>query len=308
MKKHGRSKLISYVVIGLVGGTLASYSCTGRDDYEVALNSLVEAERSFSRASAELGTRDAFIRYLADDAVVFRPGPVNAQEYLRQQPMEPGLLSWAPVFADVGAAGDLGFTTGPWEFRRDPADAEAIACGQYFSIWRKQADGSWKVVIDHGTVSPAPREKEPLHTPVRLTGEAGDSAPTDVAVLRESLLKQDRDFATASQVVGVSKSLTTFVGAGVRVLRNGQLPISGVEAMRKLHSETPGILTWQPLGGDVSSSGDLGYSFGQYSIATPASPVTDEKGNYLRAWRRGPDGNWMIIVDLMTPLPSASGG
>jgi len=172
----------------------------------------------------------------------------------------------------------------------------------------KQADGSWKVVVDHGTVSPAPSAKELLHTPVRVTGEPAVGSPTDAAVLRESLLKQDRDFATSSQVVGVSKSLTTFVGTGVRVLRNGQQPSSGVDAMRRLHSESPGTLTWEPLGGGVSSSGDVGYTFGEYSIAAPTSPVPEEKGNYLRAWRRQQDGNWMIVVDLMTPLPSATGG
>ena len=308
VKRKARSALIYSAVIVWGGSTLASYSCTGGDDYEVALSSLVEAERAFSSASAQLGTRDAFIDNLADDAVIFRPGPVNAQSYLQQQPLEPGLLSWEPVFADVGAAGDLGFTTGPWEFRREPTDAEAIAHGQYFSIWMKQADGSWKVVVDHGTVSPAPSAKELLHTPVRVTGEPAVGSPTDAAVLRESLLKQDRDFATSSQVVGVSKSLTTFVGTGVRVLRNGQQPSSGVDAMRRLHSESPGTLTWEPLGGGVSSSGDVGYTFGEYSIAAPTSPVPEEKGNYLRAWRRQQDGNWMIVVDLMTPLPSATGG
>jgi len=305
---NARSVLIYSALIVWGGGTLASYSCTGGDGYEVALNSLVEAERAFSRASAKLGARDAFIEHLADDAVIFRPGLVKAQPYLQQQPLEPGLLSWEPAFADVAAAGDLGFTTGPWEFRRDPADAEAIAYGQYFSIWMKQADGSWKVVIDHGTVTPAPSEKELLHTPVRVTGELGDGEPTDVATLRESLLKQDRDFAVSSQVVGVSRSLTTFVGTNVRVLRNGQPPLSGVEAMRDLYSESPGILTWEPLGGGVSSSGDLGYSFGEYSVAAPTSLVPDDKGNYLRAWRRQPDGNWMVVVDLMTPLPPATGG
>ncbi|MGD2152685.1 MAG: hypothetical protein PVG79_05410, partial [Gemmatimonadales bacterium] len=108
--------------------TLAGTSCAGdreaRD--ETALSGLIDSERAFARAAAELGTLTAFRTYLADDAVLFRPRAVHAQQWLRQAPETPGLLSWEPVVADVSAAGDLGYTTGPWEYRQDPK-ADAVA-------------------------------------------------------------------------------------------------------------------------------------------------------------------------------------
>jgi ketosteroid isomerase-like protein len=105
------------------------------------LGSLVDSERAFARAAAELGTLTAFRTYLADDAVLFRPRALNAQQWLREAPDIPGLLSWEPVVADVSAAGDLGYTTGPWEYRQDP-DGAVQSNGNYFTVWKKQTDGS----------------------------------------------------------------------------------------------------------------------------------------------------------------------
>src|SRR5947209_5514670 len=81
------------------------------------LNSLVEAERAFARASVARGTRAAFLENLADDSVIFHPHPVDGKTWWTAQAKRPGLLTWRPVFADVSGAGDLGYTTGPWEFR-----------------------------------------------------------------------------------------------------------------------------------------------------------------------------------------------
>jgi hypothetical protein len=43
-----------------------------------AVRSLVEAERNFYRTGQEQGTRAAFLTFLADSGIVFRPGPVMA--------------------------------------------------------------------------------------------------------------------------------------------------------------------------------------------------------------------------------------
>ena len=60
-----------------------------------------------------------------------------------------GQLNWAPEFADIAVSGDLGYTTGPWEFRRSPKDAP-VAFGHYVTLWRKQNNGAWKVEVDIG--------------------------------------------------------------------------------------------------------------------------------------------------------------
>ncbi|MGH9557119.1 MAG: hypothetical protein ACRD2Y_14980, partial [Terriglobales bacterium] len=39
------------------------------------LKSLVETEREFSKTSEKKGVREAFLTYLADNAILFRPNP-----------------------------------------------------------------------------------------------------------------------------------------------------------------------------------------------------------------------------------------
>jgi ketosteroid isomerase-like protein len=273
----------------------------------MALTSLVESERAFSRAAAELGARDAFIAYMADDAVIFRPQAVNAQEFLREQPATPGVLSWEPAFADVGDAGDLGFTTGPWKYRSDP-NGEYVAFGQYFSFWKKQSDGTWKVVIDHGTTQPEGDASQAVRNPVRATAHETKEDPADIAEFRESLLESDRAFARDLSAAVTSEMLATYAEPSIRLLRNGGPPLHGIESMSKLASETAGPPTWVVLGGDVSRSGDLGYTYGEYAFTTPDSPAADESGNYVRAWRRSPDGAWRIVVNLVVPVPPVPGG
>ena len=265
----------------------------------MALNSLVESERAFSDASAELGTRDAFIAFMADDAVIFRPGVVNAQEFLRAQPATQGLLSWGPAFADVGAAGDLGFTTGPWNFATDP-ESEPIAFGQYFSFWKKQSDGTWKVVIDHGTTQPERDAAPAVRTPVRVKTDRGEADAAGTATILELLLERDRSLADALSTGIDSGALAAFADPGIRLLRNGGPPLHGIESMQTLLTDPAGAVEWAVLGGDVSSSGDLGYTYGEYTLTAPAA---EESGYYVRAWRRSADGAWQIVVDLMVPSP-----
>src|SRR3990172_2823380 len=78
--------------------------------------SLVQAELAFAAMSVEKGRKAAFITFLSEDSILFRPGPVSGKKWFIEAPEAHGLLSWRPVVAVVSASGDFGYTTGPWEF------------------------------------------------------------------------------------------------------------------------------------------------------------------------------------------------
>jgi ketosteroid isomerase-like protein len=64
-------------------------------------------------------------------------------------------LTWKPIGADVSSSGDLGYTYGTYEFRsKDASGKPSVSHGKYTSIWKRQKDGSWKVVLDMGNASP----------------------------------------------------------------------------------------------------------------------------------------------------------
>src|SRR5256712_13649990 len=91
---------------------------------------LVEMEHAFAKTAATKGTRDAFLEFLADDGIIFQPGPVNGKQFWQARTPRKGLLSWEPIFADVSLAGDMGYTTGPYEFRPHGAGDKPTAFGQ----------------------------------------------------------------------------------------------------------------------------------------------------------------------------------
>jgi len=64
------------------------------------------------------------------------------------------LLAWQPSFAGMAESGDMGFTTGPWEFKGDVKDEKPSGYGHFMTVWKKQADGSWKFVVDLGISHP----------------------------------------------------------------------------------------------------------------------------------------------------------
>ncbi len=304
MRKTRQRNQVDTAVVLAVALLAASCAPERGTGYEGHLSSLIEVERAFARAAAEQGVRDAFRAFLADDGILFRPRALNAQEWLSQQPVTPGLLHWEPAYADVSAAGDLGFTTGPWSFSPDTS-SPPVAHGQYFTIWKKVTDGSWKAVIDHGTFNPPPAAAvTEVETPPQPTVlRRWRVRDTDRADQIAALLQTDRAFAGAAATGGSLQALTGFVSPAVRTLRNGRQPVAGIDAILDLLAERPGRLAWKVTGGDVSSSGDLGYTHGEY-VFTPAdsaSPI--ELGNYLRAWRRQPTGTWRVVVDLLSPIP-----
>jgi len=60
--------------------------------------------------------------------------------------------------AFASADGDLGYTLGTWQSTHYNAKGQGqVATGKYVTIWRKQADGSWKVVFDGGNPDTKPR-------------------------------------------------------------------------------------------------------------------------------------------------------
>ncbi|MGH9424802.1 MAG: YybH family protein, partial [Terriglobia bacterium] len=112
--------------------------------------SLIEAERAFAATSLAKGTRAAFLEFLAEDSVLFRPGPIPGKKWIEEHPAPSTFLTWEPAFADVAQSGDLGYTTGPWEIRPTGPKDKPTAYGHFVSVWKRQTDGLWKVVVDLG--------------------------------------------------------------------------------------------------------------------------------------------------------------
>jgi ketosteroid isomerase-like protein len=211
---------------------------------------LVQMEHDFAKAAAAKGTRDAFLEFLADDGILFQPGTVNGKKWWTERPPRKGLLSWTPIFADVARSGDLGYTTGPWEFRPNGPDDKPVAFGQYFTIWKKQNDGSWKAVLDRGVSSekalPARVVQFPLNDEDSIT-----KAKTDFAQGRATLLKLEKEFSERSASKGAMTAFESYLAYDVRLLRqNTSLITNGPAALVFVSGSAgnlPGNRSWPKL-------------------------------------------------------------
>jgi ketosteroid isomerase-like protein len=125
-------------------------------------DTLKQLEAEFMKAAADKGSA-GYMSYYADDSVELpNGGPViqsktNIAKGMSFLDDKNNRLVWTPVGADISASGDLGYTYGDYEFHSKSKEGKPVVqYGKYTSIWKRQKDGSWKVVLDMGNASPAP--------------------------------------------------------------------------------------------------------------------------------------------------------
>ena len=261
------------------------------------LASLVETERAFARACVERGVRDSFLAFFADDAISFWPHPVKAREALLKQPSPSErpttTLNWEPLLAVVSGAGDLGYTTGPSLTTDDKQ--KPIRSGYYFSIWRRQSDGSWKVELDIGIKTP-PTSSLPLsslRTAVQFArGNKRHGAGDEQGVLMEL----ERKFYASPNVTEAFLKLIT---DDAQLNHDGHFPAVGRKEIRAFLAEKRFKLRWEPIRAVVSSSDDFAYTYGKYTLEEIVeSQASLKTGYYVHVWRRDAKDRWNLAVEV----------
>lgn len=117
------------------------------------MESLLEADRSFSKMGKEKGLKAAFFHFADPEAILLRDGsePIRGLEAIGKSfgPEVPGfVLAWEPEFARVAESGELGYTLG--HFQALDSEGSILNKGSYTSVWRKNPKGEWKWLIDVG--------------------------------------------------------------------------------------------------------------------------------------------------------------
>jgi ketosteroid isomerase-like protein len=130
-------------------------------DLQSAATEIVKADAAFAQSVADKN-REKFLSFIAE-VTTFSGGTPN-ELHGRDAVMkgwadffapDGPTLTWAPVKGEVIGAGDVGYTTGRSVFRQKGTDGKVTERrGQYVTVWRKQADGSWKAVFDTGSTLP----------------------------------------------------------------------------------------------------------------------------------------------------------
>ena len=149
------------VTLSLLIAILLSFGCAPPAEESTAAAPAIDLdnERAALMAadtawSESVNAIDAFLSFIADDAIFMPYGaPLATGDAIRSN--HEGLLSmpgfglnWQATTAKVAAAGDIGYTIGTFALTAEQDGAPMITEGKYVTIWHKQADGSWKVMVD----------------------------------------------------------------------------------------------------------------------------------------------------------------
>jgi len=122
---------------------------------------LMQVSRDWAAAAAS-GDVERVLAYWADDAVVLAPdrpaivGKEAIRRFLQESMAIPGFsITWQPERAAVSAGGDLGYMV---ERNRvtfaDSTGALSTHYGKAVTIWKKNAAGEWKCVVDTWNANP----------------------------------------------------------------------------------------------------------------------------------------------------------
>jgi ketosteroid isomerase-like protein len=120
---------------------------------------LLELEGKFSKA-VQVGGGKAFATWFAEDAVTLnngKPAVLGRSAIATDAQWDPKeyQLSWVPQGAQMGPSNDMGFTWGTYEgHSKDKNGEPVVISGRYFTVWKKVADGSWKVAMDASANEP----------------------------------------------------------------------------------------------------------------------------------------------------------
>lgn len=266
---------------------------TTRPDTQ-ALQEVTSAERAFSRLSTDRGMRPAFLANLSDSGVVFRPLPVNGKQWWTARANPKATLKWEPERAEVSFGKDFAVSTGPWILTSPPDQKAPPRYGRFLSIWRRQADGSWKVDADVGITHEAPYRGVGNTTfragPVR---PAPGPNPTRLNLSAlDDQIRSPRGVGDAYNRRGADDFL---------LLRDGYFPYDRPSDAIAALDSLKGRVEATTLGGGAARTEDMAYTYGTLVrfAADMRTPV--DTTAYFHVWRRMP-GAWKVAIAVHNPV------
>jgi|CXWL01.1.fsa_nt_gi ketosteroid isomerase-like protein len=250
---------------------------------------VVAAERAFAARAAEAGWIPAFREFTAPDGQLGNlAGYTDAPQQIAESPDDGNRnLAWWPAFAGIARSGDMGFTTGPVSF-----DAAHTPRGQYFTVWRRQGDGSWKWIYDGGVgpiANPALIEQDAANVPSLPVAASGVGSAQAVAAV-SSLEGEVRD----------AGSLRTHLAAEARVVRTRNMFATGSDVAQAAAVPAESV-RYEVLRTEASEAGDLVMVLGQAHWSAGGAELS---GPYARMWQYQ-SGVWRIVYDqIILPRPA----
>lgn len=129
------------------------------------------------------------------------------------------------------------------------------------------------------------------------------SADDKMSAKAKMLIKLDDDWSAAAVARDVDR-VASFYAEDAIAYPPSEPAAVGRSAAKKVwatyFADPTFLISWKTLHAEVSKSGELGYTSGNYEASYKGSdgkPVA-EKGKYLCTWKLQEDGTWKAIHDM----------
>ena len=164
-------RLIVVTVLAALAGCTQAPPDTHDADVKAIHDIEVQWNQDFQAKDA-----DKLVAHYSDDAVLMNPGtPASSgkdaiRTALKGMLTDPAFsLKFQATQVEVAKSGDVAYTRGQYIMAMtDPAGKKVINDkGSYVTVYRKQADGSWKAAEDAAISEGAPPAPEPVKTAKR---------------------------------------------------------------------------------------------------------------------------------------------
>jgi ketosteroid isomerase-like protein len=256
------------------------------------LQSMVNAERAFSKLAETKNTRDAFLANLNEQSLAFQQGqPGNAKAKWESTTAGTEWLYWLPTYADISASGDFGFTYGPWSYRSNKSVEVPEATGHFVTVWKKQPDNTWKIAIDVGV----------SHDAYEVNGHSIKTSAVSLTKSRKSKTDVKNELLNVQKTFNESvakdpvKAYAQWASKEITYFRQGSLPMTSTEVASKDLAQS----TFATIDVQVSSAGDLGFTYG--TITRPSTDGTPPKKiGFVQIWKKEDGKNWKLVLDLIS--------
>lgn len=263
----------------------------------LALRGMVEAEYAFAE-KARASVRGAFLDNLAEDSWVLQPRPESGRAVYTAAKDSTAQLQWYPALAGIAASGDMGFSTGPWVYT---AANGTQATGHFLTVWRRDAECRWSVVLDGGIENAASANDEPKLAPDQVSYTA--SAPPPARLIADDAPGHAvSDFQDGAEKAGFAAALRTYARIGdFRFYTDDRPPMDGVPAASDYLASHPLTGAFRQVARGKSADSTLLYTVGELADSHGQSTHS-----YVQIWQYDPRvANWGLRILLIDAIPPA---
>ena len=281
--------LAASLLIGYHGLALAQIS-------SVQVANVIKAEESFNKLVERRGIKEAFLTVADPEGIVFKPDVINITAFYNSIDKQPGTLSWVPKFGRISANGDLAFTAGPYVYQNGKADTDKVF-GDYVSIWRADAEGKLRLLIDLGVQHPEPDEQE--IPDFKEPDSSKKIKPSNDPFSGKSIISGTDKIFNHELSVSTMATYKEFFSAEGRYYFPGFEPVLGQDKVMKFIDNEGISISAETVNVGRSTSNDLAYSYGRARIRK-GDIVSNY--NYVRIWEIDKNFKWNVLLEVFSAV------